>query len=226
MNLGKHYNNLYNESVQKILSDDYQIDHLIDSPEDNRSGITLIIRPDIEVLDNIQSFLIDLKAIDPRQYYYPGSDIHVTVMSVISCYKGFELSQISVPDYIKVFQKSIKKIKPIEIEFRGVTASPSCIMIQGFLRDEMLNEIRNALRINFNNSNLQQSIDERYSIQTAHATVVRFRKQIVNKVDYLSTIEKWRNYNFGVSSIRSLEFVNNDWYQRKERVKELYRFNF
>ena len=42
MNLEKHYNKLYIEVYSKnLLSNEYQIDDLIDAPLDKRFGITL-----------------------------------------------------------------------------------------------------------------------------------------------------------------------------------------
>ncbi|WP_231481145.1 hypothetical protein [Sediminibacter sp. Hel_I_10] len=85
MNLESHYKKLYNESISKISSDSYEIDELIDSKKDNRFGITLLIRPSIEIKEKIQNFIKEIKKIEPNQYYYPNSDIHITVMSIISC---------------------------------------------------------------------------------------------------------------------------------------------
>jgi 2'-5' RNA ligase len=224
MNLSEHYNNLYQDSIQKIKSDNYQIDNLIESSSDNRFGITLLIRPDKRIRDAIHKFLIDLKIIEPNQYYYPDSDIHVTVMSIISCYDGFDLTQIQVMDYVEIIKKSITGEKEIQIEFRGVTASPSCILIQGFLKDNTLTNIRNNLRINFKNSNLEQTLDKRYSIQTAHATVVRFRTSLTQKDEFIKVLDSYRNFNFGIFEVNSLALVFNDWYHSAKNEKELYRF--
>ncbi|WP_018477127.1 2'-5' RNA ligase family protein [Pontibacter roseus] len=224
MNLTEHYNNLYQESLQKLQADAYQIDPLIDSPTDNRFGITLLIRPSGQAKANIQSFLNELKAVEPEQYYYPNSDIHITVMSIISCYAGFNLQQISVPDYISLIQKSLSETGRFSISFQGVTASDSGILIQGFPQDEALSGIRNSLRENFKNSGLQQSIDARYAIQTAHATVVRFRKPFVGKQPFLQVVEQWREVDFGTFEVAKLELVYNDWYQRERSVKPLHSF--
>jgi 2'-5' RNA ligase len=224
MNLIEHYDNLYRESIQKIKSDDYQIDNLIDAAFDNRFGMTLIVRPDSETKMNIQSFLNDLKAIEPDQYYYPATDIHVTVLSVISCFDGFDLTKISISDYVAVILKSITQLKSFKIHFKGITASPSCIMVQGFLGDDTLNDMRDALRVNFQNSNLMQTIDQRYSLQTAHSTVVRFKTKMTRIEDYIHALESYRNFDFGTSEVNVLELVYNDWYQRIENRKELYQF--
>ncbi|MFV5693748.1 2'-5' RNA ligase family protein [Flavobacterium sp. LT1R49] len=224
MDLKQHYTALYNESIEKIVTDTYQIDNQIDSLSDNRFGITLLIRPDSQTKKNIQSFLDELKQIDPEQYYYPSSDIHITVLSIISCYDGFDLATISIPDYVAIIEKSLTGIQDIAINFQGITASPSAIMLQGFTNSNSLDNLRNNLRTNFTNSGLEESIDKRYSINTAHATVARFRKEINHKEKWIETLEKYRNFDFGKFKVGKYHLVYNDWYQRKEFVKELHEF--
>jgi 2'-5' RNA ligase len=224
MNLKEHYNKLYQDSIQKIQSDSYQVDKLIDSDNDKRFGITLLLRPDNSVKVNIQKFLSEIRVIEPNQYFYRDSDIHVTVMSIISCYDGFNLSQIRIEDYVETIKKSIMGISCFKIEFRGLTASPSCLMVQGFLENNTLNQIRDNLRVDFKDTGLEQSMDKRYAIQTAHSTIFRLKEKIENKESFLDIVEKYRDYYFGTFTVDSLELVFNDWYQRKEYVKELYRF--
>ncbi|MFT3740028.1 MAG: mutarotase [Breznakibacter sp.] len=224
MNLRTHYDALYQNAVQKIESNGYSLDDLIDSPDDQRRGITLLIRPKEKVRLRIRQFLNELRLIEPKQYYQPDPDIHVTVLSIISCHPGFELQNICVSDYIDLIGQTIKAASPFKIRFNGVTASPSCIMVQGFPTGNTLNDVRDRLRDCFNQSGLQQSIDSRYSIQTAHMTVVRFREPLVRINEFLKVVERYRNFDFGTLSIDSIELVYNDWYQRNELVKELHRF--
>ncbi len=226
MSLEAHYTNLYKESIEKISNDDYQVDDLIHSSSDNRFGITLLARPSEKVKNEIQKFLNKLKIIEPDQYYYTNSDIHITVMSIISCYNGFKLENIELSEYIKCVNDCLTTDDfNIEIKFKGVTASPSCIMIQGFMNNESLNKIRNKLRSNFKNSTLEQSIDKRYSIQTAHTTVVRFTKRLSEKSAFLNLIETYKNHEFGTFKIKILELVYNDWYQKEKHVKKLFEFD-
>lgn len=223
MNLQEHYETLYNESIVKIKSGNIETDGLIDSATDNRYGITLRIRPDTALTKRILDFLEQLRQVDPHQYYYRESDIHITVMSIISCYTGFNLQRIAIPDYIRVIEQSIAGEK-IAIRFTGITASPSCIMLRGFPEDDTLNSIRNNLRTNFKSSNLEQSIDKRYSIQTAHTTVVRFRKPITRLNEYLEILEIYRDHDFGTLCTNTLELVHNDWYHRAGHTKQLHTF--
>jgi len=224
MNLREQYNNLYQDSIRKIKSDYYVVDNLIDSDNDKRFGITLLLRPDNLVKTNIQKFLSVIRSIEPNQYFYRDSDMHVTVMSIISCYDGFKLSQIRIEDYVETIKKSINGISCFNIEFWGLTASPSCLMVQGFLENNTLNQIRDNLRVNFKDTGLEQSMDKRYAIQTAHSTIFRLKEKIENKESFLDALEKYRDYYFGTFTVDSLELVFNDWYQRKEYVKELSRF--
>ncbi|UNZ00318.1 mutarotase [Zhouia spongiae] len=224
MDLKEHYKKLYNESIDMISSDKYEIDHLIDLKSDQRFGITLLIRPPDIIKDNIQKLLNELKRVEPNQYYYPGSDIHITVMSIISCYEGFHIKTIELPKYIELIQGCLPAHQNLKIRFKGLTASSSCIMLQGFMSNDLLNEIRNKLRSAFKNAPLEQSLDKRYPIQTAHSTIVRFRKHFEQKDSFLKIIDQYSNHDFGSFEVKKLEFVSNDWYQRKERVKKLYEF--
>lgn len=225
MDLKEHYHELYKVSSQAILAENYRLDLNIKNPSDSRFGITLLIRPDENIKANIKLFLDEIKAIDPAQYYYPDSDIHITVISIISCYEGFKLDKITVNDYVAIIQKSLVDIGKIKINFRGVTASPDALMLQGFPSDESLNNLRNNLRRNFKKSGLQHSIDSRYTIATAHSTVMRFQERLQNPEKLLEVVEKFKEFNFGEFTVDNLELVYNDWYQREKNTVHLKNFS-
>ncbi len=200
-------------------------DPLIDAPSDERYGITLLARPNQAVKENIQAFLSEIKSIMPEQYYYPDSDVHLTVMSIISCYEGFQLEQIEPEAYQAVINACLDGIHPFRIFFRGITASPSCILIQGFPENDALHLLRNRLRQEFQASSLEHSIDKRYAIQTAHSTVLRFRTPEVPHQSLTPLLKAYRHTDFGMTEVDQLELVFNDWFQRWEKVQLLSRFN-
>lgn len=224
MTLENHYKKLYHESINKISSDNYHIDTLIDSKNDRRFGLTLIIRPSNEIKTKIQDFLKNFKEIEPNQYYYPNSDIHITVMSIISCYNDFDMSKIDVQKYIDLTEKCLLKGIDLNITFKGITASPSGVMVQGFMNNNELNDIRDRLRKEFKNSNVEQSLDKRYLIQTAHSTIIRFRKELSQKEKFLELLDNSINYDFGTFKVNKFELVYNDWYQREQYVKKIHEF--
>jgi len=222
--LSQLYDQLWNGTLASVKRSGFEHDALIDSPSDWRHGLTLLIRPSEEVKQAVQLLLDELKAIEPEHYYYPKADIHVTVMTIISCYEGFRLEQVDVDDYVTLLQDCLTGLPPFTIKFQGITASPSAIMIQGFPTDHTLEHIRNRLRRGFKHSFLEQSLDKRYPLRTAHATVVRFKKTVVQQEFLVNKLLQFREMYFGEFEVGELEFVFNDWYQRKDKVKTLYRF--
>lgn len=224
MDLATHYNNLYQDSIAKIKANCYEIDELINDTSDDRLGVTLLAKPSEEVQANVASFLNELQAIEPKQYYHPIIDLHTTLLSIISCYSGFELSQIKPLAYQEKIEEALTDIGPFQINYRGITASPSCILIQGFPKNDTLSQLRANLREVFKSSNLQHSIDSRYALKTAHMTVVRFQHQFENKEAFLQKIEAYRDFDFGTTTVKELFFVCNDWYQKNAIVKTLSSF--
>jgi 2'-5' RNA ligase len=221
MKLKQNYDKLFAEFKKAANSISFQVDEFIDSNSDDRYGITLIIRPPISVRNRIQIFLDELKKLEPNQYYYENSDIHITVLSIISCYSGFKLDQININDYTRLISECLAKSKKFDINFNGVTATLNGIITQGFISDNTLNDLRDNLRLTFKNSGLEQSIDQRYKLQTAHSTVVRFRNEVKKQSEFMAVIDKYRDFDFGTFNVDHIELVFNDWYQRIENVKSL-----
>ena len=224
MNLRSHYNQLWQQASEKFKKGEFQVDPLIHSNDDNRFGVTLLLRPPAPVLNLISVFLNELKKTEPNLYYQPISDIHITILSIISCYSGFQLSDIDVNKQVALIQKSIEGLPPFHIQFKGITASPSAIMLQGFPEENHLNQIRDSLREHYANSDEPSRMDVRYAITTAHSTVVRFPEKPQNIQKFISILEKYREFDFGSFEVKSLEFVFNDWYQKEEKVKKLAEF--
>ncbi|GET26031.1 2'-5' RNA ligase family protein [Prolixibacter sp. NT017] len=222
--LTKHYHQLYTDSIAKIRNEGVVTDELLDDPLDDRRGITLLVRPDDEVKERIRGWLKMLQKAEPEQYYYLTSDLHITLLSVISCYSGFHPEQIDLTSYNQLIRESLAGEDSFSIRMKGITASPSGVMIQGFSENDRLNELRESLRKQFRKSELQQSIDKRYVLQTAHSTVIRFRKPLQHKDTFLDKLEQFRDFDFGTFQVKEIELVTNDWYLRKEKVRTLSRF--
>ena len=224
MDLKLHYDEMWSKSMQAYEQGRFHLDSWLDRKDDDRFGITLLLRPGKSAKKNIQKFLTQLQSIEPHQYYYPASDIHLTSMSIISCYSGFQLDEISIDDYCSLLIECIENISPFSIHFKGVTASDSCIMIQGFPQNDQLDQLRGLIREKFRNSKLENSLDKRYTLKTAHLTIMRYRNPLQHPKDWIQQITAFRDFDFGLCPINQLELVFNDWYQRTEKVKKLHVF--
>ncbi len=224
MDLQTHYNRLWEKSRAGFEAGSYELDPWIDNPADDRLGITLLARPSKEVRERIRTFLGELQQVAPEQYFYPDTDLHITILSIISCTAGFTLSAVNAADYVQLLESITRHASPFKIDFTGITASPEAVMVQGFPLDNSLQMLRESMRTAFSATSLLQSLDQRYTLKTAHATVLRFRAPVQQPEQLLSLLEKYRTYDFGTFEVEVLELVYNDWYQRAEKVQVLGRF--
>ena len=225
MNLQKHYNSMRAAAFCRLTQGKADLDTLINSAQDTRRGITLLTRPPAPITAAIETVMADFQRAEPDQHYYPAADIHLTLLSIISCYSGFALEMIEPADYRQAVHTILQDVRPFKISFSGLTASPGAIIVQGFPQDEGLKKLRDKARSFFQQSELQQSIDQRYSIQTAHSTVVRFTKEPLSADVLVSTIKKYQDYDFGEFEVDTVELVYNDWYQRAANTVLLEKYS-
>lgn len=221
MSLHEHYEQLFIDGIQNLKAERYSLDHALRSGKDNRFGITLLARPDAHCIDAMESFMTKIRALEPEQYYYPPEDVHVTALTIISAKEGFNLADIHLPDYIQTVQHALTDQYSFTIAFKGLALSPGAILVRGMTSDETLNDCRNKLRSAFKASDLYNSIDCRYIIVTAHATVVRYQQPLQRTQELIDLLTEHEYHYFGTTSVEQLELVYNDWYQRKDKVELL-----
>ncbi|SNR32119.1 2'-5' RNA ligase family protein [Hymenobacter mucosus] len=214
MSLQDHYDAMRTTAFSHFIQGKAELDPLLTSGEDTRRGITLLARPPGHILATIERVLADFQKLDPTQYYYPASDIHLTILSIISCHSGFTLSQADPTAYQDLVRTVLRKARPFTVRYTGLTASPGGIIVQGFLEDDSLEKLRSKIRMAFLSSGLQQSIDQRYTIQTAHSTVVRFIAPLPQPEGLVTALQNYRSVPIGLFEVDALELVYNDWYQR------------
>ncbi|AMM50767.1 hypothetical protein TH61_05645 [Rufibacter sp. DG15C] len=223
--LSDQYDTLWRQAHHQFSQGSFELDPFLASKTpDTRRGITLLARPNPEVQTRIQEMLQRLKVVEPSQYYYPAQDLHLTLLSIISCLPDFDSRSIQAGDYCRLLQEALHGIQPFIIYYKGITASPSCIMVQGFPDGEGLQQLREQVRTAFKNSDLPHTIDQRYEIHTAHSTVLRFQAPLKNPAAFLSLLEQFRATDFGSFTIEQVELVYNDWYQRASNTQTLATF--
>jgi 2'-5' RNA ligase len=169
-------------------------------------------------------FIETLKAVDPSQYHYAPDEMHVTMLSLFTATKHHGQLQAALEQYKAAIEESLHGVPPFEIEFRGVTASPGAVVIQGFPCDAVLETIRGALRAALRGCGLSKGVDARYRLVTAHMTVVRFRETLCNSAELARTIEKNRETPFGLSYVSELGLVKSDWYMSEQSQELLARY--
>ena len=215
MHIDTYYKRFWANALEEFKKGQFVYDRQIDDRNDHRFGLTILIRPVEPIKQAINQFLMHLKTLEPDQYYYPCTDMHVTVLSVITCYNGFTRLSFNRENYTKVVEQSLKNIHPFKLHFQGITASPAGILAQGY-PGGMLNLLRKNLRTFLKKSGLETSFDTRYAIVAAHSTIMRFKYPLKNPDKFLKVLEEFRHHEFGCMQVSEIELVFNDWYQRKE----------
>lgn len=225
MNINTTYNEMWQRTLPLLKSGIVETDPMIFNKKDTRRGMTLLFRPPAHLVASIQSFLQAAQQIEPNQYYYPSTDLHLTVLTIISCQPDFKRHDINVSLYQPIIEEALSTIPPFKIRFQGVTASPNAILIKGYPESNGLELLRHRLREGFKRANLKNSIDHRYAIRTAHLTVIRFRENIKEPTVFADFLEKHLNTSFGLAEINKIELVFNDWYQRAVVGQKIGKYN-
>ena len=216
------YDAMWQDAVDYFATGRVQLDpYLAARHRDHRLGLTLIVRPTQEVIDQFSPLLRELVQIEPHQYFYQPSEFHVTILSMFTATENFEPYFAKVPVYLKVLQPVLSAAEHFTVRFRGITATKSSIMVQGFPQDGELEHLRNKLRGTLKSKNLGEALDERYRITTAHTTIMRFRIQPQDLERLVRVLFSHRERSFGKSTFRTLQLVKNDWYMSMDKVEVL-----
>ena len=223
--LRAHYDKLWSETIGRIRAGKVELDPtLVAREQDQRRGLTLIARPSPAVRHLVAVFLRELRQLEPDQYYYTPSEFHLTVLSLFTATANHGPFFAQIERYISAVDSALRKAAPIRIEFEGVTASPGTVMIQGFFENDALNDLRDALRSQLRVRGLADGLDRRYRLESANMTVVRFRAPLRENERFAKVLELARGRSFGVTTIRNIRLVENDWYMSHRVTDSVKRY--
>ena len=189
--------------------------------DDVRRGVTLLARPAASVADALTAFLAELQALEPAQYYQPRPDLHLTVLSLFTATADYAPYLAHVGAYEDAIAEALDGVPPFAVDACGVTLTPGAVLAQGFPRDETLPQLRDRLRAALVARGLGGALDQRYRLETAHTTLVRFVAPLRDPRRFVDALAAARARAFGTSVVTRLELVLGDWYQSSERARPL-----
>jgi len=223
--LRERYAGLWQGAINEVREGRVTIDPLLASREpDRRRCITLLARPSAAIQHSVQEFLKELRAIDPEQYYYDPTELHVTVLSLFTATLEYARYLARYAEYLAAVRAARARVPAFEIEFTGVTLTREAVMIQGFPEPSALNDLRESLRNELRARHLTEGLDGRYVLQTAHMTVVRFRAPLRESARFTGMLLRYRNHLFGRTTVEELNLMRNDWYMSRASVEILERY--
>jgi 2'-5' RNA ligase len=219
------YDRLWREAIPRFEHGRPQTDpHLADRAGDGRRGVSLAFRPEPAVRTAVELFLRQLAVAAPGQYFYRPEEFHVTVLAVIPGSEAWREKIGNLASIHAIIGKVLKRRRPFDISFRGVTASPGAVMIQGFPKDETLAEIRDELRRILRENHLGGDIDRRYKINTAHITAARFGDVRADWTAFVDLLKANRKTGFGGMRVRKLQLLWGDWYASANSVRTIHEY--
>lgn len=222
------YDDMWQRFELALKHNEYELDpYLSDLENDTRRGITALAylnQGNRSTINEITRFQKEVRELEPEQYYHPSNELHLTVLSVISCLPEFAVTEIDVNSYIDVFRSVLKNTGKIEIRYQGVSASPNCIVIQGFPTSDTLERLRNELRTQLTEAGVRVTFDSRYKLVTAHSSIIRFKAPLNDAQQLLALCQRYRNHDFGRVVLEDFELVFNNWYQNLDVTKSLAKY--
>jgi 2'-5' RNA ligase len=216
------YDRLWDEINERLAAGAVAIDrHLLEREADRRRGITLIARPGPQAAARIAGLIGELRAQEPEQYFYRPDELHITIMTLVSASDSFDLNHTPLAAYQSILAGLLAQFCPFRIDFRGITAGPGAVLVQGFVESDRLNQLREAIRCDLGRADLGENLDTRYRIVTAHTTVMRFRAPLRDPQQLAVRLRAARERDFDSALVDRLDFVFNDWYMSRDRVRVL-----
>lgn len=225
VDLAQVYADLWRSARAAFLGNAGQIDPLLQrGAPDARRGLTVIFRPQPVVAAQVAAWLAQVATDAPAQYVYTLEQLHVTVLSLFTATPDFAPYFARLPRYLAALDVALAAIPPFAVALRGVTASPSTVMVQGFPCDNTLEHVRTALRTAIAAVGLGSDLDRRYRLVTAHLSALRLRAPLTDPACFVAHLERARNLDFGVTLVDELLLVANDWYMTPGVVEVLRRY--
>jgi 2'-5' RNA ligase len=221
----KHYQKMWQQGIVAYQQQQFFIDKNIGDATDTRRGITLLARLSLPVQEHVRLFLNELANICPNQYYYPEPDMHLTIMSIVSCRQGYMFDENKIQKYMDVLASALAESPKLMVNFSGITASNTGVMLAGHTDKVQLEKLRCTIRTTIKNSGLEHSMDSRYKIETAHSTIMRFTHPVKETQQLLKFLQENHHRQFGEMQVNSLELVFNDWYQTQAQTKLVGKIN-
>jgi hypothetical protein len=215
------YTDIKERNEQYVASGDIIVDDFLATPEaDKRRGVTLLV-PVPELGEKYQELVTRFVSGEPNQYYYPLSDLHVTVFTFISGTADYVPNDEMNRAFREITKDVLAGIKGIRIDFDGIVFSREAGIICGY-DDDVLIEMRKGIRERLKKKGIP--VLERYESKSSHVTFCRFKERLGNPKSFTATIKKNEAKYFGRYGIKNIHLVQNDWYNSERNRYAIERF--
>jgi 2'-5' RNA ligase len=209
--LQAHYAAMWERAFADVAAGAVECDLRLAAGVDPRRGLTVIARPGPALAARCSALIERLAAIEPGQYRHPAPDLHLTVLSLFTVGDDYAPALARLDDYRAAVRAAVAGIDSFDVTFRGITLSRGAVLACGFPQDGMLEMLRERLRAALAERGLDGSLDQRYRLVTAHATLLRFVRPLADPARFAATLAALREEALGTMRVDAVELVVNDW---------------
>jgi hypothetical protein len=181
---------------------------------DQRFGVNIIARPTSFLKNQILAVQTELRKVAPSQYYYPASDLHLTVVEISS--GGTQaLSEELCAAARSEFAKVADLLRPSMISGASIRFDNHAGIVE-FHESETLNDMRREIILRLKEVGID--IAPRYISSSAHITFMRYLQQLTNGVESVVSPAKLQ----GDWLLNELWLTcGATWYGMRSRIQEV-----
>jgi len=186
---------------------------------DRRCGVNLACRPPNDVATAVRFVQKILSQFEPDQYYYPPSDLHLTLVEICHSRSLEETSNLA--DSIRTKLRDVVASLPaprLMSPMLGFDARACAVNF--FPADGTLRSVRQSIREQL--VKLRVAIDSRYEPQSAHLTIMRYIAPLHTEprrwVKMLREVKLASDITWSLSSVWLTWGAN--WYGMRSRISE------
>jgi 2'-5' RNA ligase len=201
--------------VDKIL-----VQELDSSGTDMRCGVNIVCRPTIDVVEYIVSIQEYLRSLEPDQYYYPPSDLHLTLVEICHSRTPEDVFRIASAVGSEIRRIAAMTIPP-KVDSPMLVFDAHAAALNFLPIDDALQNARQSIVHELGNIGI--SIDSRHEARSAHVTLMRYISPL------RSASDEWVNNLLNVPPKPKLAWLLSpvwltwgaNWYGMRSRIEEI-----
>lgn len=202
---------------------------VLENPEHaTQRGLNIISYLTLELQERIDNTLIPQLSpiIGQSGWIIPSANRHITILDIIPHNSDQSTRDTFThdPRYAAVVQKVFEEpLETIAIEFKGIFASPDGVTLQGFPQGKGLENLRKKLRKAINDAELPNVETNKYLLQTAHVSLVKFVDEL-DGVGLLAVVDALRDFPVGTMQLTEVVLNVSSQFDKLQTIDVLKRF--
>lgn len=219
--LRAHYDAMWEHAFPAVAAGAIDCDTRLAAGPDPRRGLTLVARPGAALAARFDALLDRLAGAAPGQYRHPRADMHLTILSLFTVADDIAPALARLDDYRAAVRAAVAGAPAFDIEVDGIALSRGAVLARGFPAGPVLETLRERLRAALRERGLDASLDQRYRLVTAHATLLRFVQPLAEPARFAALLGELRDAALGVMRVEEVELVVNDWYMSAASLRRV-----